>query len=111
MRTFPSPGPARVTDKRAILSLRRSRMWKITVTQVYARSAHALIHGCVPVRDAVRVADDTLPGKPPASRGRRWLQVIDCGSHTLEAYWALGPHRASEEHHKLDISGRLLLIM
>lgn len=72
-------------------------------------NARALMHSCVSVGDTLRRTDDTLPGKTPASVGRWWLWVI--GSLTLKTYWAAGPHRASEEHHKLDSAGRLLLIM
>lgn len=64
------------------------------------------MHNGVSVGDT---ADDTLPGKNPASVGRCWLRVI--GFLTVKAYWAAGPHRASEARHKLNSAGRLLLIM
>lgn len=59
---------------------------------------------CVGVRDALREADDTLPGKQgwEVAAGYR-VRFPDIGS-------LLG-NIASEEHHKLDSSGRLLLIM
>lgn len=75
-------------------------MWKITVTPVHARSAHALMSGFVPIGEA----DDTLPGRlrlGGAAGYRVWF--LDIGS-------LLG-NKASVQHHKLNSSGRLLLIM
>lgn len=80
-------------------------MWKITVTQVYARSAHTLMSGCVAVRDTIREADDTLPGKQGGGG-------VDAGYRVwFPDIGSLSGNIASEEHHKLDSSGRLLLIM
>lgn len=74
-------------------------MWKITVTHIYIRSAHELMSGFVVVSDTIRGQMTPYLGSFAGFR----VCFLDIGR-------VLG-NKASEEHRKLDSSGRFLLIM